>query len=82
MASYFCSTPILKMRNPDLKKKRDRLLVEKFYQLYDVKRKRMDDVLKELSEDHFFLDANYIYNRIFYCKENHDYYNELLDSKR
>lgn len=70
------------MRNPELKHKRDRLLVKKFYELYDVKRKRMDDVLKELSEDYFFLDTDYIYSRIFYCKENHDYYNELLNSNK
>lgn len=80
MASYFCSTPILKMRNPDLKRKRDKLLVEKFHQLYDVKRKRIDDVLKELEGD-FFLDDDYIYSRIFYNKENREYYNELLNSK-
>ena len=69
------------MRNPQLKQKRDRRLVKMFYELYDVKRKRMDDVLKELSENHFYLDTDYIYSIIFYCKENHDYYNELLNSK-
>ena len=66
------------MRNPDLKRKRDRRLVKMFYELYDVKRKRMDDVLKELSEEHFFLDTDYIYSRIFYCEENKEYYNQLL----
>ena len=49
-----------------------------FHELYDVKRKRMDDVLRELSEEHFFLDTNYIYARIFYDEENYSYYNELL----
>jgi hypothetical protein len=57
-------------------------LVKKFHELYDVKRKRMDDVLFELSEDHFFIDTDYIYSRIFYCKENHEYYNELLNSNK
>lgn len=66
------------MRNNDLKKKRDKRIVEKFYELYDIKRLRMDDVLNELSENHFFLDTNYIYSLIFYTKENLDYYNELL----
>lgn len=70
------------MRSAVLKQKRDRRLVEMFYELYDLKRKRMDDVLKELSENHFFLDADYIYSRIFYCKENHEYYNELLNSNK
>ena len=66
------------MRNPDLKRKRDRRLVKKFFELYDLKRKRMDDVLKELSEEEFFLDPDYIYSRIFYDKANREYYNELL----
>ena len=39
------------MRNNDLKKKRDKRIVEKFYELYDVKRLRMDDVLQELSRN-------------------------------
>lgn len=69
------------MRNPDLKKKRDQRLVEVFHELYDIKRRRMDDVLREMSEKHFFLDANYIYNRIFYCKENQEYYQQLLSEK-
>lgn len=66
------------MRNNDLKKKRDKRIVEKFYELYDLKRLRMDDVLEELSENYFFLDANYIYSLIFYSKENNEYYNKLL----
>lgn len=66
------------MRNKELKNKRDRMLVKKFYELHDIKRIRIDDVLKELSESHFFLTTDYIYNRIFYCKENNNYYQELL----
>lgn len=69
------------MRNSELRKKRDKRLVEKFHELYDVKRLRMDDVLHELSENHFFLDTNYIYSRIFYTPENTEYYQELLNSK-
>lgn len=69
------------MRKRDLIAKRDRRMVQKFFELYDVKRKRMDDVLKELSEEHFYLDAQYIYSRIFYCEENNAYYNELLKNR-
>lgn len=69
------------MRKRDLLKKRDQQMVQKFHELYDVKRKRMDDVLKELSENVFFLNEDYIYSRIFYCQENNAYYNELLKSK-
>ncbi len=70
------------MRKRDLIKKRDKRMVQKFFELYDVKRRRMDDVLTELSEEHFFLDTSYIYSRIFYCEENSAYYNELLNSRR
>ncbi len=56
-------------------------MIEKFHELYDLKRNRMDDVLVELSKKHFFLDAQYIYSRIFYCKENTEYYNKLLSRK-
>lgn len=69
------------MRKRDLIKKRDQQMVQKFYELYDLKRKRMDDVLKELSENMFYLNEDYIYSRIFYCQENSAYYNELLKHK-
>ncbi len=70
------------MRRAELVKVRDKRLVEKFYELHDVKRRRMDDVLTELSEKHFFLDKNYIYTRLFYCKENNEYYSQLLSNKK
>lgn len=70
------------MRKRELIHKRDRCIVQKFYELYDVKRMRMDDVLKELSENHFYLDPNYIYARIFYTEENNAYYNELLSNAK
>ncbi len=66
------------MRNPELKEARDRAIVDKFYELYDVKRLRMDDVLQELSQKYFYLDKKYIYSRIYYNKENLAYYNKLL----
>ncbi|WP_321321426.1 hypothetical protein [Labilibaculum sp.] len=67
------------MRNTQLKNKRDKRIVETFYKLYDVQRLRMDDVLRTLSEDYFFLSVDYIYNIIFYTKENKDYYDQLVD---
>jgi hypothetical protein len=69
------------MKKRELIKKRDQKIVQLFYDLYDVKRKRMDDVLIELSEQHFFLDPTYIYSRIFYNKENYNYYLDLIDVK-
>ena len=67
------------MRSKELIEKRDRAIVDKFHELYDVKRMRMDDVLRILSEQHFFLDTNYIYSRIFYNGNNNQYYSELLN---
>ncbi len=70
------------MRKRELLIKRDQLIVRKFHELYDVKRKRMDDVLRELSQDYFFLDEQYLYRLIFYVKRNNEYYNNLLNSSR
>jgi len=67
------------MRGKELIQKRDKAIVDKFHDLYDVKRKRLDDVLKDLSENYFYLDKNYIYSRIFYHKENNTYYNSLVE---
>lgn len=67
------------MRKKELIKNRDKAIVEKFHELYDVKRMRMDDVLKVLSERYFYLDPDYIYARIFYCKDNSAYYDRLLE---
>ena len=69
------------MRDKTLIQKRDKAIVDKFHELYDVKRKRIDDVLKELSENFFYLDSNYIYARIFYNKDNNEYYNSLVEKK-
>lgn len=70
------------MRKKELIHKRDCKIVQMFHELYDVKRKRMDDVLSELSEEHFFLDPDYIYSRIFYHSDNNKYYRELLSAKQ
>lgn len=70
------------MRNTNLKEKRDQKMVQKFHELYDVKRMRMDDVLDELSNNYFFLTTEYIYGRIFYDKANSAYYEELLKNDK
>lgn len=69
------------MRDKALKEKRDKRMVKKFHELYNAKRMRIDDVLEELSKEHFFLTTEYIYNRIFYNKENNEYYESLLSEK-
>lgn len=69
------------MRDKELIKRRDKAIVDKFHELYNVKRRRIDDVLKELSENYFYLDSNYIYARIFYDKQNNEYYNSLVERK-
>lgn len=68
-------------RRKDLTIKRDKAIVEKFHELYDVKRMRMDDVLNKLSNEIFYLDANYIYARIFYNKVNSEYYDSLVSAR-
>jgi len=62
--------------------KRNELIVRKFYELYDIKRMRMDDVLAELEEKYFFLDQNYIYSIIFYNKRYNDLYSDMLQNKK
>lgn len=65
------------LRRKELIQVRDKAIVNKFHELHDVKRIRMDDVPKELSEKYFYLDETYIYSGIFYHKENNEYYNSL-----
>jgi len=69
------------MRSKDLQKKRDVAIVEKFFELYEVKRMRMDDALRIMSEDIFFLDVKYLYARIFYKKENQALLSSLQEKK-
>ena len=69
------------MRNTEMTRLRDRKMVETFHQLYDIKRIRLDDVLSQMSLKMFFLDANYIYKRIFYVNENMDYYEKLKENR-
>lgn len=56
---------------------RNEQIVRKFYELYDVKRMRMDDVLTELETKHFFLAKEYIYAIVFYKKKWNDFYLSL-----
>ena len=65
------------MRNVELTTVRDKKMVEMFHQLYNVQRIRLDDVLEQLSTQVFFLSADYIYKRIFYHKDNLQYYDSL-----
>ena len=65
------------MRNSELTVVRDKKMVELFHQLYDVQRIRLDDVLQQLSSEVFFLSSDYIYKRIFYHKDNLQYYDSL-----
>jgi hypothetical protein len=65
----------------DLLVARDRKMVEEFYNLHEVKRLRMDDVLLKLSEEIFFLSTTYIYKRIFSISENRSYLDVLIRSK-
>ena len=70
------------MRNKKLIRERDKAIVEEFFKLHDQQRMRMDDALEKLSKEHFYLDANYIYSRIFYNRENNDYYNSLCEQEK
>lgn len=73
---------VAKVQKRNLLIARDRKMVEEFFQLYEVKRLRMDDVLKKLSEELFFLNANYIYKRIFSIEENRAYLDVLVRSAK
>jgi hypothetical protein len=70
------------MRKKELLEKRDKEIVTKFHELYNIKRMRMDDVLQQLSENYFYLDKNYIYARIFYNKENNAFYDTLIEKHK
>jgi len=69
------------MIKEDRLEKRNRLIVYKFYELHDIKRTRIDDVLIALEEEYFFLDQAYIYSLIFYNKTYNDMYSKLVKEK-
>ena len=66
-------------RKQVLIEKRNKAIVEKYYELFDVRRKRSDDVLRELSENIFYLDQKYIYAIIYYNKKYNEFYNNLVN---
>ncbi|EOA54335.1 hypothetical protein HMPREF1214_04161 [Bacteroides sp. HPS0048] len=59
---------------------KDKSLISEFYQLYNVKRLPLRDVLSKMSKK-YSLDGDYIYRRIFNIEENQDYYNSLTQLK-
>lgn len=61
--------------------KRNKRIVERFNELYNLKRKRLDDVLKELS-DEFYLSEDRIYSLVFYNKESREYYHEISENQK
>ena len=72
-------------RRTDLRKLRDKKIVEVFHQLSDVERMKIDDAYALMEQEIFFIDASYIHKLIFYIKENQEYYQKLLasaDSKK
>lgn len=68
------------MRDSELIRKRDKIMIEAFHQLYNIKRKRLYDILTILSKN-FFLTEDYIYKRIFKIRENTQYYDTLVHEK-
>lgn len=67
-----------KGRRTDLRLLRDKRMVEKFHELYDIKRMRIEDVLSDLEQKYFFIDKTHIYNLIFRNNINNLYYDSLL----
>ncbi len=67
-------------RRTDLRKLRDKKIVEVFHQLSDIERMKMDDAYILMEKEIFFIDAGYIHKIIFYNKDNQDYYQKLLSS--
>jgi len=51
------------MRNTERLEKRNLAILKKYETLYDVKRKRHDDVIKELADD-FFLEPDTVNRKI------------------
>jgi len=58
---------------------RNKCLLTRYYFLSEIKRLRFDDVLKQLSENEFFLTEKYITNII---REGGNYLQELRDNKK
>ena len=54
-------------------------IITHFNDLYNVKRKRLEDALKETAT-HFYLREKYVYKLIFYIPDNFEFYNNLTDA--
>jgi hypothetical protein len=65
------------MHRSELINKRNETLIKDFDDLYNRKRKRLDDVLKELSE-RYFIAEDTVYSLVFYNKKNKQQYEALL----
>ena len=65
-------------RRTDLRKIRDKKLVEVYHKLSDIERMKSEDALMMMEQKIFFIDARRIYALIFYDKDNHAYYEQLL----
>ena len=67
-------------RRTDLRKLRDKKIVEVFHQLSDIERMKIDDAYTLMEQEIFFIDSSYIHKLIFYNKENKEYYQKLLSN--
>jgi hypothetical protein len=63
-----------KGRNAGLLQRRDQKLIRRFYYWFETRRRRLDDVLKILSQDEFFISEGRIMEII---KENDELLNSL-----
>ncbi len=68
-----------KGRNNNLIALRNKKLVERFYYLTEVKRRRIDDVLYILSVNEFFISEARILRLL---SENNELLNELIEKKK
>lgn len=78
---HIFATHQLHMNKKERIEARNRDLIRKFYELYDVKRIRLEDTILQL-EKQFYIDKDYIYALIFYNKKNNQYYESLLQQSQ
>lgn len=62
-----------------LTERKHKAIVTFFNEQYNVKRKRLDDALKDTATN-FFLRERYVYKLIFYNKDNFDFYSQIADN--
>lgn len=61
-----------------LTRQKHKAIVEYFNDMYNVRRKRMDDAIAETAKK-FFISEKYAYKVIFYIKDNYEYYTQLSE---